>query len=88
MSASKTLLQRALSIQELAVSLENISHDDKRPLEDYADSEILDEARYVLSTFNERGHQNNDELICEHGDKAAQREARKQVAALIELLRS
>ena len=82
----QTILQKALKIPELAVSLENISQDDKRPIEDYTDNEILDEARYVLSTFNEGGHQNNDELICEYGDKEAQREAKKQVNALIRLL--
>ena len=83
----QNILQQALKIRELAVSLENIASDDKRPLGDYTDDEILDEARYVLSTFNESGHQNNDELVCEYGDEEAQRQAKKQVAALIRLLR-
>lgn len=78
----KTLLQKALNIRELEVTLKNISLDDKRAIESYTDEEILEEARYVLSTFFEGGHQNNDDLICEYGDKAAQREAKQQVAAL------
>jgi len=82
----QTVLQRALKIRELQVSLSNIAQDDKRSLESYTDDEILSEAKYVLACFYEGGHQSNDELICEYGDKNAQREARKQVAALKRLL--
>jgi len=82
----QTILQKALKIRELEVSLQNIAADDKRKLESYTDAEILSEAKYVLSCFFEGGHQSNDELICEYGDKAAQREAKKQVAALKRLL--
>ena len=83
---TQTILQRALKIRELEVTMQNIAIDDKRAIESYTDAEILNEARYVLSTFYEGGHQNNDELICEYGDRDAQREARKQVAALKKLL--
>lgn len=82
----QTLLQKAMKIRELEVTMQNIATDDKRPIESYTDTEILNEARYVLSTFYEGGHQNNDELTCEYGDKDAQREAKKQVAALKRLL--
>ena len=82
----KTILQKALKIRELSETLQNIAHDDKRQIESYTESEILAEAKYVLFTFFEGGHQNNDELICEYGDKAAQREAKKQVTALKRLL--
>lgn len=42
--------------------------------------------KHLTLTFYECGHQNNDELICEYGDKDAQREAKRQVAALKRLL--
>lgn len=80
------ILQKALKIRELQVSLGNIAHDDKRLIESYTTEEILAEAKYVLSTFNEGGHQNNDELNCEFGDRDLQHAARKQVAALKRLL--
>jgi len=83
----QTVLQKALKIGELELTLNNISFDDRRALESYSDAEILAEARYVLSTFHEGGHMNNDDLVCRYGDKAAQREARKQVAALNRLLK-
>lgn len=35
----QNILQQALEIRELAVSLENIASDDKRPLGDYTDDE-------------------------------------------------
>ena len=82
----QTILQKALKIRELEVVLKNIAKDDKRSVESYTEAEILTEARYVLSCFYEGGHQNNDDLICEYGDKDAQREAKKQVAALKRLL--
>lgn len=82
----QTVLQKAMKIRELQESLENISSDDKRPLDSYSDAEIIDEAKFVLSCFYEAGHNSNDELICEYGDKDAQREARKQVAALKKLI--
>ncbi len=82
----QSILQKALKIRELQITLENISRDDKRQIESYTDAEILAEARYVLSCFFEGGHNSNDELICEYGDKEAQREAKKQVAALKKLL--
>lgn len=81
----KTILERALAIPELGETLGNIAHDDGKRVEDYSDSEILDEARYVLSTFLEGGHQNNDELTCDD-DREAQRSARRQVKALKQLL--
>lgn len=82
-----SLLKKALKIKELEVSLENISQDDKKKLEEYSDEEIMEEARYVLSTFFEGGHNNNDILIGEWGDKQDQKEAKKQVNALKRLLR-
>jgi len=40
-----------MSIDELAYTLDNISTDDKKKIEDYTDAEILHEASYVLSLF-------------------------------------
>lgn len=82
----KTLLDKAMKINELAYSLTNISTDDKRELESYSDDEILDEAEYVLSTFFEANHINNDDLTNRFDDKEAQREARKQLKALQKLV--
>lgn len=82
----QTVLQKAMKIRELQESLENISHDEKRSLDSYSDAEIIEEAKFVLSCFYESGHNSNDELICEYGDKDAQREAKKQVAALKRLI--
>jgi hypothetical protein len=80
------ILQQALKISELKVDLVNISSDDKRELTSYSDAEILAEARYVLSTYYEGGHHNNDELSGEYGADAV-KEARRQVNALKRLVR-
>jgi hypothetical protein len=58
----------ALDIDELRVTLENISADDKRTLESYTRQEIAAEAKYVLSTFFESGHLNNDSFTGELGE--------------------
>ena len=81
----QTILQRALSIRELEVTLENISSDDKRPIESYTDEEILAEAEYVLDCFYEGGHTSHDELYGVYGPEA-QQSARKQVKDLNSLL--
>lgn len=56
----------ALNINELTVTLENISADDKRPLENYSVTEVVAEAEYVLSTFYEPGHINGDTYAGEY----------------------
>ena len=58
----------AMEIQELMVVMENISADDKRTLESYTKKEVVAEAKYVLSTFFESGHMNNDSYIGEYGE--------------------
>jgi len=58
----------AMEIQELMVVMENISADDKRTLESYTKKEVVSEAKYVLSTFFESGHMNNDSYIGEYGE--------------------
>ena len=61
-------LRKANEIQELWVCLENISSDDKRDISSYSAKEVVDEAKYVLSTFFEFGHINNDSYIGEYGE--------------------
>jgi len=58
----RALLKAAVKIRQLHQTLLNISEDDGKEIEDYTDSEIVNEAKYVLSTYFERGHINNDEL--------------------------
>lgn len=59
----------AMESQELMTVMENISADDKRTLESYTRKEVLAEAKYVLSTFFESGHMNNDSYIGEYGEQ-------------------
>ena len=58
---------------ELMVSLENISTDDKCEISDYTDDELVHEARYVLSCFYEDGHINFTALIGEDEDDPCNR---------------
>lgn len=78
-------LKSALSIGELAESLHNISHDDKKDLADYTVKEIVEEARYVLSTFYESGHNNNTWLNGEWD--LDPKDARKEVSQLKALIK-
>lgn len=57
--AKRKIIELALNIDELNTSLVNIATDDKKYITDYTDAEIVAEAKYVLSTFNEGGHNNN-----------------------------
>ena len=65
----RTIIKSALAINELAYTLDNISNDDKKKIEDYTDAEILHEAKYVLSLFinpNE-SHWNAEDFRGENG---------------------
>ena len=73
-------LQEALDINELRVTLENISHDDKREMESYSKDEIVSEAEYVLSCYYEGGHMSNDELHSD--DDEIRKDAESQVRGL------
>jgi len=82
------LLTAALAIDELAYNLENISTDDKRPLDSYSAAEILAEAAYVLDLFVNpaQGHINHEALS--GGDGSEQRVwARGQVRKLKALIK-
>ena len=85
--AKKTLLDRALAIDELAESLGRIAQDDKRAVESYTDAEIMAEARYVLSCFNESGHINHDDRL-ESDDAVLRRDLARQYRALQALVNS
>lgn len=78
-------LSEALDIDELQISLRNISEDDKRELSTYTKQEIVDEAKWVLSVFNESGTISNDILNGEYGkfDQANARKEIKQLKAFI-----
>ena len=65
---SAKFLQDALAIGELEYTLNNISADDGRKLDSYTQAEVVHEAEYVLSTFHESGHMNNDWFHGEDGD--------------------
>jgi|APGre2960657423_1045063.scaffolds.fasta_scaffold92749_2 hypothetical protein len=62
-------LNTAMAIDELAYNLENISTDDKRPLENFSNEEILAEAAYVLDLFvnPSQGHINHEALSGDEG---------------------
>jgi len=76
----KKYLQEALDINELRVTLENISHDDKREVESYSKEELVSEAEYVLSCYYEGGHMSHDELHSD--DDETRKAAESQVRGL------
>ena len=73
-------LKDALKSLELYYSLQNISTDDGKEIEDYAPQEVIAEARYVLSCFYEDGHVNNEWLNSDNKDE--RRDAQQEVRAL------
>ncbi len=78
-----TIHTDAMKIDELAYTLNNISTDDKKAVADYAASEVIEEAKYVLDLFinPSQGHINHDALIGEEGPDQ-QKWASKQVRQL------
>ena len=73
-------LKDAFKSHELHFSLDNISTDDGKEIEDYTPQEVIAEARYVLSCFYESGHVNNEWLNSDNKDE--RRDALKEVKAL------
>jgi len=63
------ILKAAMAIDELANTLENISLDDKKPISEYTNAEIVHEAKYVLSCFHEDGHLNNEDYTGQNGEE-------------------
>jgi len=78
----RAIIKSALAIDELENSLENISSDDKKEIDQYTDKEIVNEAKYVLEMFLDgtNPHWNYEDLQGENGpeqQKWAQGEVRK-----------
>ena len=76
----KNYIKDAINISELQYDLESISQDDNKPIEQYTQKEIVDEAKYVLSLYNEGGTLANEDLYCD--DKKVRKEAANQVKQL------
>jgi hypothetical protein len=81
----RAIVKAAFKISELHQTLLNISEDDGKEIEDYTDNEIIAEAKYVLSTYFENGHINNDMLAGEYGT-VAKREATQDVRKMKALI--
>lgn len=77
----KTIYQEASDIHELQVSLENISTDDKKAITDYTQTEMVNEAKWVLNNFLSYGCSLHEMLDGTEG-KETQRDAKKQVKQL------
>lgn len=80
---TRSIIKSAMAIDELAYTLDNISTDDKKNIEDYTDSEILHEAKYVLGLFTDlnESHWNAEDLRGENGS-TQQKWAKAQVRKL------
>jgi hypothetical protein len=77
----RSIIKSAMSIDELANNLQQISQDDKKEINDYTDAQIVHEAKYVLSCYHESGHLNNEDYTGENGEEF-QKDARDQVKKL------
>ena len=79
---TRAIIKSAMAISELAYTLDNISADDKKQIQDYTDAEILHEAKHVLGLFTDPNetHWNAEDLRGENGasqQKWAKAEVRK-----------
>jgi hypothetical protein len=84
----RAIIKAAQAIEELSYTLDNISTDDRKAVEDYADSEILHEAKYVLSLFVDptESHFNAEDYRGENGPER-KKWARGQVRKLKALIK-
>ena len=84
----RAIIKSALAIGELAYSLENISTDDGKQISDYTDSEIVNEAGYVLGLFTDPNetHWNAEDLRGENGE-SQQKWARAEVRKLVSFIK-
>jgi len=78
--ATAKLLKKAMSISELANTLSNISADDRIPIEQMPDEQIVSEAKYILGLFYEGGTLQSEMLESEDADE--RRDGRKQIRQL------
>jgi hypothetical protein len=82
--ATPKLIRAANRITELSNTLENVCHDDGIKLEAMEDSQLVSEARHVLSLFLEGGTCQSEML---DSDEAEERQsARKQIRQLKKLI--
>jgi hypothetical protein len=67
--ALKKFWSSVFDIDELTVSLENISTDDKKEIKSYSITEVVKEAEYVLGLFQDAigAHWNYEDLQGENG---------------------
>lgn len=78
--ATAKLLKKAMAITELANTLDNISVDDRIPVEQMPDEQIISEAKYVLGLFGEGGTVQSEMLDSDDPDE--RKDARKQIRQL------
>jgi hypothetical protein len=79
-SKTPTYTKNALKISELAINLTSIAEDDKKQINEYTLQEVLNEAKYILSCYNESGHMLNEDL--DSDDIETRKQAQKQVNQL------
>jgi hypothetical protein len=82
--AHPKLIRAANRITELSNTLENVCHDDGIKLEAMDDSQLVSEARHVLSLFLEGGTCQSEMLDSDDAEERA--EARKQIRQLKRLI--
>lgn len=78
--ATAKLLKQAMKITELVNTLDNIAADDRIPVEQMPDSQIISEAQYVLGLFQEGGTVQSEML--DSDDPEERKDARKQIRQL------
>jgi hypothetical protein len=71
---------RAKNIEELMYSLGNLAEAEGKKIEDFTQQELVDEAKWVLSTFYEEGHMLNEKL--REGDADERAWARNEIRKL------
>ena len=81
----RPIVKAALAIGELAYTLNNVCNDDGIKVSDLSDDQIVSEACYVLSLFDERGTLQREMLDGECGP-SEQRYARENVKKLNALI--
>ena len=81
----KAIVKAALNINALRRDFDNICVDDCKEISDYTNDEIVGEAEYVLSTYFESGHGNNDALNGEYGsdEKRVAKQDVRRLKALV-----
>jgi hypothetical protein len=84
---NEKLVTEVLKIEPLIRSIEVCAYDDKVDNwnNHYDDKWVIQEASYILSTFFEKGHENNFELTGYYGEDL-KKQSKKQVVQLKKLI--